>query len=97
MVILFNLSDTLLATGDIDGAVNHLLTATILGRMTNSSDLPLYYTKLGTLYLRKGLLREARHWCEHGRDRAKTHNNKQAQTEGDDCLKKINEALKLAP
>ncbi|XP_014272463.1 tetratricopeptide repeat protein 19 homolog, mitochondrial [Halyomorpha halys] len=95
MVILFNLSEMSFLGGQKDEALRYLLSAVTLGQLTNNADLATYYNRIGLIYLSKGLLKEAKIWCESGKDKGKRSRNKNAQAEGDSCIQKINEVIRL--
>ncbi|CAH1396241.1 unnamed protein product [Nezara viridula] len=95
MVILFNLSEMSYLGGQKDEALRYLLNAVTLGQLTNNSDLPTYYNRIGLIYLSKGLLNEAKIWCENGKNKGKRGHNKNAQAEGESCIKKINELIRI--
>ncbi|CAG2057167.1 unnamed protein product [Timema podura] len=62
MVILYHLSEVTFAAGDMDSSLKHLLSAVVLGRDSKHPDLPLYYAKIGVVYLHKGVYDQAKAW-----------------------------------
>ncbi|KAK9510139.1 hypothetical protein O3M35_004985 [Rhynocoris fuscipes] len=89
MVTLYNMGEMSFATGDNETALKHLLNAVIIGKSFKSSDLPIYYNKIGLIYLHKGILNEAKRWCTNGLEASKRHYNKSIKKESEDCLREI--------
>lgn len=77
------------ATGDNEGALKHLLNAVIIGKSLKSPDLPIYYNKIGLVYLYRGIHNEAKRWCTNGLEASARHHNKSVKKESEDCLKEI--------
>ncbi|KAL1124034.1 hypothetical protein AAG570_001804 [Ranatra chinensis] len=96
MVMLYNLGEMSFATGDLEDALRHLQNAVILGKSTNSPDLASYYTKIGLIYMHKGIYKEASHWCQWGLDTASRHHDKKASGEAQDCIKHLRTLLDKA-
>ncbi|XP_073986553.1 tetratricopeptide repeat protein 19, mitochondrial-like [Rhodnius prolixus] len=89
MVTLYNLGEMSFATGDNEGALKHLLNAVIIGKSLKSPDLPIYYNKIGLVYLYRGIHNEAKRWCTNGLEASARHHNKSVKKESEDCLKEI--------
>lgn len=93
MVILHNLAEAAYFNGDKDKALRHLLHAVMLGRLTNFSELPIFYIRIANIYTEKGETNEAKLWCDGARKLSQAMKNKDQEIEADATLKLLDSLL----
>lgn len=91
MVVLYHNAEICEKLRDFDNALDYLYKAIdlCLSDDKNNPDLPFYIIKVGSIHLEKGVYDIAEYWCESGYNQAVKDQNKAAEMEAKDCLKRL--------
>jgi len=96
VVLLNDLGTISYIRGEYDEAVKYLSTAAEIGKnLPDMIDLGSIHVNLGNVFLKKGLLDEAKKFCQRGRVIAKNRDDNDSLLEADECLKEIKRLLSL--
>ncbi|KAF4525251.1 hypothetical protein B566_EDAN019073 [Ephemera danica] len=75
--------------GDDEAALKHLHQAVLIGRKTDTDNLPAFLVNLGLLSLSKGLKSDAQSACKEAWDLSRARKNQQYESEAMFCLNEI--------
>lgn len=91
MVVLYHSAEICEKLKDFDNALDYIYKAIdlCLSDDKNNPDLPFYIIKVGSIHLEKGVYDIAEYWCESGYNQAVKDNNKAAELEAKECLKRL--------
>lgn len=91
MVVLYHSAEICEKLRDFDNALDYIYKAIdlCLTDDKNNPDLPFYIIKVGSIHLEKGIYDIAEYWCESGYNQAVKDQNKPAEIEAKDCLKRL--------
>lgn len=94
MVIMYTLSDLNLELGELDGALDKMQSAIMLGKGISSVDLPRCYVKLAKIYLTMGVYDQAKSAAEEGAKLARMFNKIDILEEAKIILEEVNILLR---
>lgn len=88
IVILYHAAEIAFNLKEYDESVNYLVESIKIAKNLKFevSDLPVIITKLGIVFLYKGIYDKAKYWCNFGHQYAQMYDNKSAVKESTLCL-----------
>jgi len=89
LVIENSLATVISLNGDTDRAIHLLNHIIIKAKQSSSEYLPTFLINRGVLFLRKGLVDQAREDCSSAKSEAVAKHNEEAIVEADQCLREI--------
>ncbi|XP_011506239.1 PREDICTED: tetratricopeptide repeat protein 19 homolog, mitochondrial, partial [Ceratosolen solmsi marchali] len=91
VVLLNDLGLISFMKGNLDDALHYLNKAVEIGeKLPNMDNVSSIHVNLGNVYMKKGLINEAKHSCLKGWKLSKKINNKELLEEANLCLKEVN-------
>lgn len=94
MVIMYTLSDLNLELGELDGALDKMQSAIMLGKGISSVDLPRCYVKLAKIYMAMGVYDQARNAAEEGEKLARMFSKFDVLDEAKVIVEELNNLLR---
>jgi tetratricopeptide repeat protein 19 len=90
VAVLNDLGTICFVQNDIDSALSYLTQAVAIGnKLPDMEDFGSVLINLGTVYMKKGMVREARQVYQDAWRNAKKHNNAQVLKEANSCLDEL--------
>jgi len=90
VVLLNDLGTICFVQNDFDSAISYLTEAVAIGnKLPDMKDLGSVLINLGTVYMKKGMMKEAKQFYQDAWKNAKKHNNAEVLKEASSCLDEL--------